>query len=56
MMFAKVKSDMKGRSNQFQVASKLIADFREEMDHEERSLDVDTQLAVDKRRSLRLVS
>lgn len=56
MMFSKVKINMKGRSNQFQVALKLISDFRDEMDYEGRSLTVDQRLDVDKRRKVRLES
>lgn len=56
MMFSKVKIDMKVRSNQFQVASKLISDFSDEMKNEDFSLDVDQLLDVDKRRRVRLES
>lgn len=56
MMFSKVKLDMKVRSNQFQVASKLISNFRDEMKNENFSLEVDQLLDVDKRRMVRLES
>ena len=39
MMFNKVKSDMSGRSNQFQVAAKLISYFRIEGDSHAYSLE-----------------
>lgn len=46
MMFDKVRCDMRGRSNQFQVATKLISYFRMEGDWHAYSLEeADRRLA-----------
>ena len=56
MMFFQVKIDMKVRSNQFQVASKLISNFQDEIRNENLSLEVNYLLDMDKQRMVRLTS